>query len=78
MFSTITSSGRRGLLRFVFGCCLLVDNRTIGRTHGHAIINDWRISMVKSIMGNRATGSRPSGSNRQPIIRSIWATDVRL
>ena len=32
----------------------------IGRTRGRAITNDWRISMARSVVGNRAT----SGSDR--------------
>ena len=33
-------------------CLLVVDRRTIGRTRGRAINNDWRRSMARSIMGS--------------------------
>ena len=41
MFATISSSGR--IPRSIFTC-------------GHAFTNDWRISMARVIVGNRATG----------------------
>ena len=58
MFATISSSGR--ILRSIF-------------TRGRAITNDWRISMARTIVGNRAT----SGSDQRPIYDHSWrpATD---
>ena len=42
-------------------------------TRGHAIMNDWRRSMARSIVGNCAT----SGSDQRPIVRSVIALDDR-
>ena len=58
MFATISSSGR--------------IPRSIS-TRGHAIENDWRLSISRAIVGNRAT----SGSDQRPMYdQSRWpATD---
>lgn len=66
MFATISICDRilRLLLRLVVG------HRTIGGTRGRAITNDWRRSIARSIVGNRAT----SGGDQRPIVRSIVAT----
>ena len=37
------------------GLWMVVGHRTIGRSHGRANTNDWRRSMARSIVGNRAT-----------------------
>ena len=50
MFATISSSGRI---------------RRLISTRGRAITNDTKISMVRAIVGNRAT----SGSDQRPINR---------
>ena len=43
-------------------------------TRGRAITNDWRISMARAIVGNRAT----SGSDQRPTdVRSVIAPDDR-
>ena len=42
----------------------------IGRTRDHRVINEWRGSMERSIVGNRAT----SGSHYRPIVRSFIAS----
>ena len=52
---------------------LLVGHRTIGRTRGRAINNDWRRSIATSIVGNRTT----SGSHKRSIVWSIVAPDDR-
>ena len=65
MFATISNCSKP-ILR------LMID-RTIGRTRGRAIINDWRRSIARSIVGNRAT----TGSDHRPIVRSIYTFDDR-
>ena len=61
IFATISSSGR--------------ISRSISRpTRGRAITNDWRISMARTIAGNRATGGsdqRPMYDGRRLVVRSI-------
>ena len=42
-------------------------------TRGRAITNDWRRSMARSVVGNRAT----SGSYQRPIVTSVIALDDR-
>ena len=51
----------------------MVSHRTIGRTRGRAISNDWRRSMARSVVGNRAT----SGGDHRLIVRSIIASGER-
>ena len=59
MFATISSSGCIGRPRLA--------GRTIGRKRGRAIANDWRRSITRAIVRNRAI----SVSDHRPIIRSI-------
>lgn len=63
MFATISICDRiqRLLLRLVVG------HRTIGGTRARAITNDWRRSIARSIVGNRAT----SGGDQRPIVPPI-------
>ena len=62
MFATISSSGR--IRRSIF-------------TRGRAITNDWRISMERAIVGNRATSRSVNDrctinrDGRRPMVRSI-------
>ena len=61
--------------------CLLRSPAAAGRiprlisTRGRAITNDWRISMARAIVGNRAT----SGNDRRSMYDQSWrpATDGR-
>ena len=57
----------------VVAYCDLCLAGAIGRTREHRVINEWRRSMERSIVGNRATSS----SHYRPIVRSFIASDDR-
>ena len=72
MLTLISSSGRDW---YFVGDRPSISRLVVG-TRGCVITNDWRMSMARSFVGNRAT----SVSDRRPIVRSItvptdWSYD---